>query len=63
MSAVKEENISDRKTTLQQTLLNMLQSSKIPDKKQKVINPLTDDKFRLVQIETNCRRHSKVYLK
>ena len=26
-------------------------------------NPLPDDNFRLVQIETNCRRHFKVHLK
>ena len=26
-------------------------------------NPLPDDNFRLVQIETNCRQHFKVHLK
>ena len=29
-----------------------------------ILNPLPDDKnFRLVQIETNCKRHFKVHLK
>ena len=39
------------------------QNESIADDKGGPNNPLPDDKnFRLVQIETNCRRHFKVHL-